>query len=120
MSYMSKDTKVFLAMLLLLSIVFCYFRLKPIYLETIPYTFDQGRDFLRAEEIVRDHNLTFIGPTTGIQGLFHGAWWYYFLAIPYIIFQGNPNGFVMSIFLSALAQFVLFSIFLKKKFDMLV
>ena len=107
-------------MLLLLSIVFCYFRLKPIYLETIPYTFDQGRDFLRAEEIVRDHNLTFIGPTTGIQGLFHGAWWYYFLAIPYIIFQGNPNGFVMFMFLSALAQFVLFSIFLKKKFDMLV
>lgn len=114
---MTTNKKIFLIFFILLSVIFCYFRLKPIYLQTVPYTYDQGRDFLKAQEIIRDKNLTFIGPTTGLQGIFHGAWWYYFLAIPYLLFQGNPSGFVVFIFISSLLQFLLFSFFLKKKFN---
>ena len=103
----------------LLIFLFCYFRLKPIVFQTIPYTFDQGRDFIKVQEIVRDLNPTLIGPTTGIPGLFHGAWWYYFLAIPYIIFFGHPIGFSVFIFIVSFIQLIVFSYFLKKEFGWL-
>lgn len=103
----------------LLIFLFCYFRLKPIFFQTVPYTYDQGRDFLKVQEIVKDLNPTLIGPTSGIPGLFHGAWWYYFLAIPYILFSGAPIGFSIFIFISSFFQLILFSYFLKKEFGWL-
>lgn len=97
--------------------LFCYFRLKPIQYQTVPYTYDQGRDFLKAQEIVRDKNITFIGPTTGIEGVFHGVWWFYALIIPFIITNGNPISFYYFVFFLSLAQIILFTIFLKKEFN---
>lgn len=104
---------------ILLIFLFCYFRLKPIFFQTVPYTFDQGRDFLKVQEIVRDLNPTLIGPTTGIPGLFHGAWWYYFLTVPYLIFLGSPIGFSIFIFIISFLQLIFFSYFLKKEFGWL-
>ena len=109
--------KLFLGIFLAVTVLFCYFRLSPIIDQSVPYTFDQGRDFLKVEQIVRYHNMTFIGPTTGIQGLFHGAWWYYFLAVPYFVSQAHPLGFVSFIFIISLLQYLLFSWFLKKEFS---
>jgi len=103
----------------LLIFLFCYFRLKPILFQTVPYTYDQGRDFIKAQQIIRDLNPTLIGPTTGIPGIFHGAWWYYFLIIPYVIFSGLPIGFSIFIFINCLLQLILFSYFLKKEFGWL-
>jgi len=116
--HMKKIGKVGLLLLLGLSVFFfCYFRLKPIYFQTVPYTYDQGRDFLKAQEIVQEHRLTFIGPTTGVQGVFHGAWWYYLLVIPYLLFKGNPGGFSLFLVLVFLSSTVAFSFFLKKRFN---
>lgn len=100
-------------------LIFCYFRLKPIYFQTVPYTYDQGRDFLKAEEIIRDRNITLIGPTTGVQGLFHGAWWYYYLAVPYLFLQGLPIGFPAFILFTFLISSILFFLFLKKEAGLL-
>lgn len=100
-------------------IVFIYLRLTPIINKTVPYTYDQGRDFLKAAEIVKDKNITFIGPTTGIMGVFHGAWWYYLLTVPYIIFQGWPVGFYLFMFSISLAANLLFFKYLKDKFGLL-
>src|SRR3989344_9237476 len=104
------------ALFIFVIFLFCYFRLKPLYFQTVGYTFDQGRDFLKAAEIIRDRNITFIGPTTGIQGLFHGAWYYYLLIIPFLIFQGNPIGFYYFNFLIQFVSFSFFYFFLKKFF----
>lgn len=93
-------------------IIFIYLRLSPIINKTVPYTYDQGRDFLKAEEMIRDKNLTFIGPTTGMMGVYHGAWWYYFLLIPYTIFNGWPQGFYLSLFLLNLIVNYIFFLFL--------
>lgn len=62
--------------------------------------FDQGRDYLIVKDIVDLHNLRLVGTvlgagSAGIQGIFHGPGYYYFLAIPYIIFQGDPYGGVV-------------------------
>ncbi len=97
-------------------IVFIYLRLTPIINQTVPYTYDQGRDFLKAEEIVRYKNLTFIGPTTGIMGLNHGAWWYYLITIPFVIFNGNPVGFYYFMFFLSLIANLTFAYFIYKEF----
>ena len=52
------------------------------------FTYDQGRDFLAVAKIIYDKDLTLIGPTTGLPGIFYGPWWYYFLA-PLLFFSGG-------------------------------
>lgn len=103
--------------LLLIIIIYCYFRLTPIINRTVPYTYDQGRDFLKIEEIFRDKNITFIGPTTGIQGVFHGVWWYYFLIVPYLLFGGWPQGFYLALFILSLISNLFFYKFIEKNYS---
>ncbi|MBI2051165.1 hypothetical protein HYT33_00150 [Candidatus Roizmanbacteria bacterium] len=107
----------FFLLLVFTLFVFCYFRLKPIYFQTFPYTFDQGRDFLKAQELIKEKNLTFIGAPTGIGGVFHGAWWYYYLAVPYLLFQGHPSGFPFFTFVTFLTATILFFVFLKRELN---
>lgn len=102
---------------LIIVLIFSYVRLKPMYLEAVGYTYDQGRDFLKAAELVTQRNPTFIGPTTGIAGIFHGAWWYYLLGIGFIIFHGSPIGFYYFNFIIQAAVFILFYLFSRKYFD---
>ena len=97
--------------------IFSYFRLEPILNERVAYTFDQGRDFLKASEIVINKDITFIGPTTGINGIFHGAWWYYYLAIVFAIFGGLPMGFYIMQFILYLSSLLFLIYFLNKYFN---
>lgn len=117
MFFQNKYTK--LILVIIVFTIFIYLRLQPIFLQKIPYTFDQGRDFLKVEEIVKYKNLTFIGPTTGAPGVYHGPWWYYMLAIPYIFFNGAPVGFALFIFFINLLTTYLFYRFLNKEFNFL-
>ncbi len=103
----------------LILVLFCYFRIKPVYFQTVPYTFDQGRDFLKAYEIVVNRHPALLGPTTGIPGVNHGVWWYYVLVVPFLLTGGNPLGFYYFVLFIALAQVVIFSLFLKKEFGKL-
>ncbi len=100
-------------------VLYSFLRLKHIYFENVGYTYDQGRDFLKAAEIVLYKNLTFIGPVTGIQGLYHGAEWYYILTIPFLLFGGNPVGFYYFNYLIQALVFVIFILFLSKFFGRL-
>lgn len=101
----------------LLFCFFLYLRISPIVNQSVPYTYDQGRDFLKAEEIGRYHNLTFIGPTTGIMGVYHGAWWYYLLTVPYLLFNGWPTGFYIFMLVLSIVGNLLFFLFLNKEFN---
>lgn len=110
-----RHTPIILGAFFILAAIFVYLRFQPIGLKTVPYTYDQGRDFLAARDIVINKDLTLIGPTTGAGGVFHGAGWYYFLAIPFIFGGGSPTAFYYFIAISALLQAILFSHFLYKK-----
>lgn len=68
-------------------------RIPSILSHSVAYTYDQGRDFMAGANIILTHHVPFIGPTTGINGLFHGSWWYYYLVLPFLIFKGLPIGF---------------------------
>ncbi len=73
------------------------------------FTYDQGRDLLVLKDIVTSGNIRLIGPTSGIEGVFHGVWWYWLLVPFYIIFQGDPK-FIITAFgiLSSLVIVVAF------------
>ncbi len=86
----------------------------------VAYTYDQGRDFLAGSQIILQHKIPFIGPTTGIGGLFHGSWWYYLLTLPYILFRGAPIGFYWFNFSIQFILLLLFMYFLYKKFGLLI
>ena len=55
------------------------------------FNYDQGRDFLAVSKIIYEKDLTLIGQTTGLQGVFYGPWWYYFLAPLIYVFGGDPQ-----------------------------
>lgn len=69
---------------------------------------DNARDMVYVREIVELKKLTLIGPTSAIEGFFNGPFWYYLLAIPYILSGGNPYGAIlMEIVLWAIGGFFL-------------
>ena len=43
------------------------------------------------KQIIEGKKLTLIGPKTDLEGIFHGAFYYYLIAIPYFIGKGNPS-----------------------------
>ena len=72
-----------------------------------------ARDAFAAREIWQDYNLKILGPPTSTPGLFHGVLYYYLLAIPYGLGQGNP--IVAAIFLSFLSSLTIIPIFILAK-----
>lgn len=107
-----------LPLFILVGIIVFYvlIRIKPLQFQTVGYTYDQGRDFLKVAEMITTHKPTFIGPTTGINGLYHGAWWYYVLIIPFLLFKGSPIGFYYFNLIVQLGSLIVFSLFAKKYF----
>lgn len=60
----------------------------PLYYQLI-FSWDQARDAYEAYAIWHNFDLKIIGPSTDFPGVYHGALWFYLLAIPYGITQGN-------------------------------
>ncbi len=54
------------------------------------YLSDQARDYLLAQDIVDNRNITLIGTHSGLGGFFHGPLWLYLLTPFYIIGGGDP------------------------------
>ena len=67
-----------------------YLKLAPILNNNFPFTMDQARDMLDIREIAVGFHPVLIGPTTSINGVFLGPFYYYFNLIPFIISGGDP------------------------------
>ncbi len=65
-------------------------RLTAVKNDNFPFTIDQGRDLIDIRSIAVGHKLRLIGPTTSINGVFLGPFWYYFNLPPFIATGGNP------------------------------
>lgn len=79
--------------LFLLMLLTFYLRLSFISDYKFIFRFDQARDALAVREIWLDHNLKLHGPTASGTNdtVFHGVFYYYFLAPWYLISQGDPQ-----------------------------
>lgn len=54
------------------------------------FYFDQGRDGKVIWDLWHGGRLFLIGPTTGIEGIFRGPWYYWLIAPAYLLGQGDP------------------------------
>lgn len=109
-----------LILLVIIIGLFLFLRIYSVLQETVPYTFDQGRDFMAARNIIVNRDIMLIGPTTGAQGIFHGVWWYYLLAIPFIITSGSVTAYYYFFALFTLAQAGLLYLFIKREMSPLL
>jgi hypothetical protein len=57
----------------------------------MPFTYDQGRDMYELLRMSRG-DMTLIGPTTGISGVFLGPFYFYFLLPGFLLSGGSPFG----------------------------
>lgn len=88
MNEIKKHQKIYflLGLILVFSAFFRLYRLGPL----LGFYYDQGRDALKAQDILHLKDLPAIGPTTGIAGLSLGPFWFYLLAFFYGLGGGNP------------------------------
>lgn len=70
---------------------------------TIPFSFDHGKDSLAILHMIKTFSPKLIGPWTSIPGLYFGPGWYYLLAPFYIIGNGNPVFAVLAMIILNLA-----------------
>ncbi len=54
------------------------------------FYYDQGRDALVIWDLIHNHKLFLIGPTTGLAGIFRGPYYYYLITPFYFLGRGNP------------------------------
>ena len=93
--------------LLIIVVLGSLLRLWGVLTNSFAYTYDVGRDMLALWNIVVNHDLMFIGATTGIQGVFYGPWWYYMLVPFFVIFRGDPAGIALTMSLVGIASIIL-------------
>ncbi len=98
----------------LIVILFLALRLPQIWRDEFPFVFDFGRDLIWVRNMVELRRPTLIGPWGSLAGVYFGPLWYYLLAIPYIIFSGDPRGPVYLTLTSNLAVLLLGFLWLKK------
>lgn len=85
------------------------------------FLLDQGRDYLAIKDIAVNHKLTLIGAEVGsgmagLSGLFHGPFYFYFMSIPFLLFDGDSYGGVLLMFLFGLLTVGVGFVFGKKVF----
>lgn len=81
--------------------------------QLLGFYYDQGRDAQIASDIISFKNFPAIGPTTGINGLFLGPFWFYLITPGYFIARGNPA--IASTFMAFLESLSIIFIFLLLK-----
>lgn len=105
---MTKYTILLYSVLIIIVFLALVIRTIGIPTHNILFLFDNGRDLLYVEKIVLQHKLLLIGPSSGgLQGYFHGVFWYYLLAIPFIIGKGNPVAITLFVALLSTASIIL-------------
>lgn len=58
--------------------------------QILGFYFDQGRDAKAIWDFWHNGRLFLIGPTTGIEGIFRGPWYYWLIAPWYLLGNGDP------------------------------
>lgn len=110
-----KKNLILYVILTLLIIVALIIRTTGIASLRILFLFDSARDLLYVKQIVVDHKPLLIGPSSGgLQGYYHGVFWFYILTIPFILGHGNPAAATLFMALSSTISVAVVFFVLKK------
>lgn len=84
--YKNYSIAIFLILLMVLGLI-----LRTYYLNqnNIVFGYDQARDAYIASQITQG-DLKILGPPVSLGGFYHGVFYYYFIALPYLLSRGNP------------------------------
>lgn len=100
-------TNYLLVAILLLASFLRFFRIN----ELLGFWYDQGRDALVIWDFIYKGKVFLIGPTTGIEGVLRGPWYYWLLTPFYWLGHGNPiYPSVFTILTTVFAIFVLYKV----------
>ncbi|MEK7521311.1 MAG: glycosyltransferase family 39 protein [Patescibacteria group bacterium] len=102
---MKKPENFFLAAILFLASVVRIWRTD----EVLGFYYDQGRDAQVIWDWIRNGEWFLIGPTTGIEGIFRGPWYYWLITPFYWLGGGNP--ILPAVFLALTTVAALFILF---------
>jgi hypothetical protein len=80
-----------------------------------PFVFDMGRDLLWVRNMIELKRPTLIGPWGSIAGVYFGPMWFYLLAVPYILFNGDPRGVISVLLLANISTIVIGWRFLRQQ-----
>lgn len=101
-----KKTHIWLLLILLLTLFLRTFRAA----DFLGFWFDQGRDALEIWNFTHGRRPPFlVGPTTGIEGIFLGPFYYYLITPPYLLGQGNP--IYPAVWLALITTFAVFLLY---------
>jgi hypothetical protein len=74
----------------------------------LTFGYDQARDAFRSQQIL-EGDIKILGPPASAPGLYHGVFYYYFLAPAYLIGNGDPIVAAYWVaFINALAVFIIY------------
>src|SRR3989344_8851573 len=85
-SHRPMKTKIFLLLVLLVALLVRVYRIG----DLLGFYYDQGRDAQVIWDLWHNHKFFLIGPTTGIEGIFRGPWYYWLIGVPYLLGRGDP------------------------------
>ena len=92
---MEKISKKALTLLFVFSLVISTFiKVTSVSHNNFAFTIDQGRDLVDVRHMVSLVSPRLVGPTTSINGLLLGPFYYYFISVPFILFGGSPSAIV--------------------------
>jgi hypothetical protein len=100
------------AVLVLISL---FLKIGPTLGNNFPFTMDQARDMLAIRRMAVGLTPALVGPTTSINGVFLGPFWYYFNLPAFIFSGGNPAALVYWQILWYHLAAIIFYIFTYKK-----
>jgi hypothetical protein len=101
---------------LLIAIVLLFAQTLPTILSgRFTFAFDMGRDLLWVRNMVELKKPALIGPWGSIAGVYFGPLWYYLLAIPYTIFNGDPRAAVAVPLAANLLTIIIGWLFLRRR-----
>lgn len=110
-SNLSLAGKILVVLMLLVGL---YLRLEPVFFGITHFSFDQGLDQILVKQLVEDKNISLISRYTGLEGVFMGPWYTWFLAPPYLFSGGHPSANVVYLSFVGIASIIL-SFFLVRK-----
>lgn len=59
--------------------------------DLLRFYYDQGRDAIIVNRMIRNHQPVLVGPTTGLAGILRGPAFYYLLIPGYLLGRGDPS-----------------------------
>lgn len=104
-------------MIILLTLLAAFFLRVYRVSDFLGFWYDQGRDALVIWNLLHNGKFFLIGPTTGIEGIFLGPFYYYFIAPAYAIGRGHPAAAAIFLALVNVLAIYLVYLFGKKYFN---